>query len=855
MLERVAHYNLLELVGVGGMGEVCRARDTRLGRTVAVKVLPDTIARDAALRERFLRDARAATVISHPNIAALFDVVEEGDDLCLVFEYVPGRSLAAEIGGRPMSMRVALELAVQLADAVADAHAAGILHRDLKPDNVIITPKGRAKILDFGLADWTRGGAAREAAVTQLQAEPGVVMGTLAYMSPEQASGGPVDERSDIFSLGIVIFEMLTGRNPFARPGAGLLAATAIVRDPAPAPSQTNRRLPPELDEILARALAKEPEARYQSAATLAAELRSLVAILDVRDGDSDPSPLVPHIEERRLPWGWILAALVVVALAVGVWTARDRLAALWGRYAGPAPPPILAVVPEAAEPNQRYVADGLAEDVASRLGQTPGIQVVRRSAMRLPGGVPPAAVAEALGAKAVLTLSVRRVNDRLRVDASLLDPARGAELWRQQFDRPVRDVFAVEVEIAEAVAGVFNLAPPPSALLARMASRAVDERAYDLYLRARDAGARGDARLAAGLYGEAVKADPSLAEAYAGLAEETYREAAGAGDFCDPSVLARTRAAAGQAAALDPDLPRAYLALGLGATTLADGLTSLSRATSLDHSYARAYAQIGHAIVGIDPAKSRGYYHVALLIDPGADPTWSGAALAYLGSNERDRTAMMDLLQKSPAHRRAPVAEWLEALEKGDATRALELSGSPGGWADPSTSIALALLYARTLHLAERRDEALALMEARMAGAPEFCEGRAVLGGLLVESGAADRGALMLRALVSSADAADAPASVTGCAATAAAALGEPVRAGQLLRRIAERDDALWCRALEAASLLGDLPVQLRLYPWRLMADRPPVRAAMDEIQTAYGRLRDTAGGILDWVKVGSEK
>src|SRR4030042_1468812 len=176
MLERVAHYNLLELVGVGGMGEVYRARDTRLGRTGAVQG-----------------------------------------------------------GGRPRSMRLARELAVQLADAVADAHAAGILHRDLKPDNVIVTPKGRAKILDFGLAGWTRGGAAREAAVTQLQAEPGIVMGTLAYMSPEQASGGPVDERSDIFSLGIVIFEMLTGRNPFARPGAGLLAAAAIVRDPAPA--------------------------------------------------------------------------------------------------------------------------------------------------------------------------------------------------------------------------------------------------------------------------------------------------------------------------------------------------------------------------------------------------------------------------------------------------------------------------------------------------------------------------------------------------------------------------------------------------------------------------------------------
>jgi len=856
MPERVGHYNLLEVVGVGGLGEVYRARDTRLGRTVAVKVLPDTIVRDAGRRDELLRDARAATAISHPNIATLFDVVEEGEDVCLVFEYVPGRSLAAEIGGRPMSMRTALELAVQLADAVADAHGAGILHRDIKPDNVIVTPKGRAKILDFGLADWTRGGEARAAAVTQLQAEPGVVMGTLAYMSPEQASGGPVDERSDIFSLGIVIFEMLTGRNPFARPGAGLLAASAIVRDAAPPPSQVNRRLPPELDKILASTLAKEPAERYQSATTLAAELRSLIAILDVRDGDDGPGSLVPHLEERRVPWGWIVLALVVVALAVGAWAVRGRLASLWGRYTGPAPPPILALLAEAAGPDQQYVADGLAEDLGARLGETAGLQVWGRSAIRGSGGDAPAAVAEAVGAHAVLTVSVERTNDRMRIDAGLLDPATGAELWRQRFDRPVRDVLAVEAEIATAVSRAFDIALSPSATLARMASRAVDERAYDLYLRARDAGARGDARLAAELYAAAVKVDPNLAEAYAGLAEETYEAAAAAGDFCDPKVLQLVRSAAGQATLLDPDLPRAHLALGLGAEGLAGGLASLVRATALDRSYARAYLRIGDAIVGFDPARSLGFYRAALLIDAGADATWSGAALAYtvLGRNEQVRATVMDLVPRSPDRHRVPVAEWLEALEKGDAARALDLAARPGGWAGQDTPVALALLYARTLRMAGRRDDALALMKTRMAGAPEFCEGQAVVGGLLVESGAVGQGAPMLMAIVAAADAAGASPAMAGCAATAAAALGDPIRAGQWLRRIAERDDALRCRALETASLTGDLPVRLGLYPWRQVADQPQVRAGVEAIQAGYARLRETAEGLIR-VRVGSEK
>src|SRR5262249_55101869 len=221
MFETLGQYKILDRIGAGGMGEVYRARDTRLGRTVAIKVLAPDVANDPARRDRFLREARAAAALSHPNIAALYEIGEDQGELFLAFEFVPGEPLTNVIGGRPLNPRRALDLAMQIGDALAEAHAAGIVHRDIKPGNVIITPKDKAKVLDFGLATWTMGGHEREQAVredTDVATAAGTVLGTTAYMSPEQALGEKVDERTDIFSLGIVLFEMLTGAPPFTGP-------------------------------------------------------------------------------------------------------------------------------------------------------------------------------------------------------------------------------------------------------------------------------------------------------------------------------------------------------------------------------------------------------------------------------------------------------------------------------------------------------------------------------------------------------------------------------------------------------------------------------------------------------------
>src|SRR5262245_1342114 len=285
MFESLAHYKILDRIGAGGMGEVYRARDTRLGRTVALKVLVADVATDPDRRDRFLREARASAALSHPNIAALFEIGEDQGQLFLAFEYVPGETLGAVIGGRPMNPRRAIELGVQIADALADAHAEGIVHRDIKPANIIVTPKGHAKILDFGLATWTAGGAEREHAsevATMMKTAAGTTLGTVAYMSPEQALGEQIDERTDIFSLGVVLFEMLTGKRPFTGTTATAVSMQ-IVQTPVPPLTSVNRSVPRELDPIVAKALAKKPDDRYASAATLAAELRSVGAILDVR--------------------------------------------------------------------------------------------------------------------------------------------------------------------------------------------------------------------------------------------------------------------------------------------------------------------------------------------------------------------------------------------------------------------------------------------------------------------------------------------------------------------------------------------------------------------------------------------
>ena len=327
-MDAIAHYNLLERIGKGGLGDTYRARDTRVGRTVALKIISADVAADPEQRAGLLEEARAAAQLSHPNISALFDTGEADDHVYLAYEYAPGRPLREEMSGGAMNPRRALELAVQLADGVADAHAHGIIHGDLRPDTIIITPKGSAKILDFGFARWTRGGMLRTRAARDPDGLPSDATRVLAYLSPEQALGGAIDSRTDVFSLGVLIFEMLTGRNPFA---AASPADTVVnvIQGRVPSAVEMNPIVPAEVDAVVSRALVRDLSQRQQSAASLAAELRTLTAAIEQRPpATAEPSALMPLDErpDKSSAAGLLVGALtaaVVAAAIVWWWLSR----------------------------------------------------------------------------------------------------------------------------------------------------------------------------------------------------------------------------------------------------------------------------------------------------------------------------------------------------------------------------------------------------------------------------------------------------------------------------------------------------------------------------------------------------
>jgi serine/threonine-protein kinase len=323
----IAHYNVLDRIGAGGLGEVFRARDTKIGRTVALKVVDPTIAGDARRAAQLLEDATSAMRLSHPNIATLWDAGAADGQTYLAYEFVAGRRLRDETGGAAMHPRRALDLAIQIADGVADGHAHDVIHGDLRPDTVMVTAKGSAKILDFGMAPWTRGGAVRATASRDPDALPADAVGVLAYLSPEQAIGGAVDPRTDVFSIGVLAYELITGTSPFAAATASQTILNVIKAHAAP-PSEVNAAVPKDLDAILGRALAPDLSERQQSAASLAAELRSIAAALDVRSGDADaPSALLPIDDspDRRAA-GLLAGTLLAAAAAAGIvwwWLSR----------------------------------------------------------------------------------------------------------------------------------------------------------------------------------------------------------------------------------------------------------------------------------------------------------------------------------------------------------------------------------------------------------------------------------------------------------------------------------------------------------------------------------------------------
>jgi TolB-like protein len=842
MFETLGQYKILDRIGAGGMGEVYRARDTRLGRTVAIKVLAAGVADDQERRDRFLLEARATAALSHPNISALYEIGEDQGQLFLVFEFVPGETLKTAIAGRPLNPRRALDLGVQIADALADAHAAGIVHRDIKPDNIIVTPKGNAKILDFGLAKWTAGGAEREHAVTMMATAAGTTLGTVAYMSPEQALGEDVDQRTDIFSLGIVLFEMLTGKLPFSGATATALALQ-IVQAPAPVPSSVNRSVPRDLDPIVAKALAKSLDQRYESAATMAAELRSVAAILDVRGTTSEPS--LSTVVRRPPPRGYrrVLVAAVLFACAASAWIAREPIRRQWHRLFGPAPAPMIAVIPlelAGADPSQTYFADGLTEDLISRLGQIPGLKVLGRSSTRDYRGRTPRDVAQELRASAVLTGSVRSQDNTIKVSLELIDPADGTAIWASQYTRDVRDILAVQTQVAEEVATALRLTLQPTASRVRTASRLVDPRAYELYLRGQQAFAERKLTDAIKLYEQAIAADAGLAEAFAGLAKALSLNFGGLVD--DASLIARQKQAADRAYELDPDLPQANVAVALAADGLADALKHLRRAVDADPSYAEALHLIGDVIVDFEPERAIEFYRKSLDLEPRMQVNHPDMALAFLSMNRLGAAeqAVAAAAPNTPWSRYARAFIELERDRPDEAVAALR--------SDPElrTLASKWLIYAIALRAAGRSEEAIGELRRLSRDFPRFCDAPAVLGGLLFERKDPVGARRLTSPLLERGQAAQARPPEVRCALLGAAATGDVSAVAATVTRIAS-DERLTRRWAQGMSLnVGRLLLTPHSYPWSKVASDPAVAVARQRLDDAYVREREVAHDAL---------
>jgi len=571
----LGHYRIVGLLGTGGMGEVYRAADTRLGREVALKVLPAELTGDAERLARFEREARTLAALNHRNIVTIHSVEEAEGIRFLTMELVEGRTLAAAIPRGGMALERCLAIGTALADALAAAHGRGVVHRDLKPGNVMLTSDGQVKVLDFGLAKLEAPAADVEVSELPTRSlveatQEGRLLGTAPYMSPEQLQGRPVDSRSDLFSLGAILHELATGLRPF-RGATPVETLTAILRDTPPGVTELRPELPPQLGRIVRHCLEKDPEKRFQTAKDVRNELQSL---REERLGAVTTAPTA----FRRRRWRWpAAAALAVVALAAGV--------LLWSRSTDPPRSalaatdlPRLAVLPfeDLGPPEDAYFAAGLTEEIVSRLAAVQGLQVLSRTTMvgYDRAGKTVQEIGHDLGLDYLLEGTVRwdRVDglDRLRITPQLIRVADDTHLWADRYDRDLADVFAVQSDIASHVVRALGVTlSEREKHLVEMQPTANLE-AYQLYLRGLKTFADGQVGLVEGgernlaltadLMRRATELDPDFALAHARLASTlAFRYFLGG----PAEQLVEARAALERAQALDPGHPEVRMATG----------------------------------------------------------------------------------------------------------------------------------------------------------------------------------------------------------------------------------------------------------------------------------------------------
>ncbi len=703
---RLGSYEVLTPLGTGGMGEVYRARHRKLGRDVAIKVLRGEVASDPERRRRFEREARSASALNHPSIVTIHDIDEQDGTLYIAMELVEGKTLREHLQAGPLPLGGLLAWARQAAEGLARAHAAGIVHRDLKPENLMVTGDGLVKILDFGLAKVASSTPGTDTATTADQmTKEGVVLGTVPYMSPEQAAGRPLDFRSDQFSFGAILYEMATGRRAFRKGSTPQTLAAIIAEEPEPA-GRLNPKLPPALVSIITRCLAKSPEGRFADTRDLAAALRA------VPEADAG----------RRMSSGawWAAMGLAAVVLA---WAALPYAREGWRSVRpGITKPAIqaIAVLPLrnlSGDPEQEYFADGMTEALITDLSKIGALKVISRaSAMRYKGTSKPLSeIARELHVDALLDGSVVREAGRIGITAQLIEASTDRTLWAERFDREVRSVLALQGEVARSVARQVAVTVTPEEQSRLAGSREVDPVAYEAYLKGTfHVGKLTPEGIEKGLayLHEAVERDPSSALAQAGLALG-YSLAASHSPQPPKDAFEKAQAAYRKALELDDTLAEGHAALA-EAKLYRDwdweaASSAFRRALQLNPSLARAHSHYGWYLnlVGRQ-AEAVEELQRARQLDP-LDPTWAAwhaDVNSYAGRYDDALVAAREAVELGPTHHWSYEALALAESGRGRHADAIA-AGRKAAELNPGWRGALALAYAK----AGMKDKALELI------------------------------------------------------------------------------------------------------------------------------------------------